>query len=142
MPTTFVNVGTGANGAGTSTVTLGAVFGFGAGQDGQAVNFQLFNSESPCVAQVLNLINGDNLINATNCPAIATAAGVFLIPPAGNGATIALKGSSAFDTGIPLGYANAPNGGPPTMLSFAATPPTSFVITTNSTVTGMILVWF
>lgn len=138
--TTFANTGTGAGGVGTSTTTLQVVFGYLAGQPGIAVNFSLFNANSPCTVQALNLISGDNVIDATNCPALATAAGVFLIPPAGNGSTIAIKGISA-DTGIPLGYTNAPNGGPPSFLSFAATPPSSFVIATNSTVTGFLLVF-
>jgi len=135
-----VNTGTGANGVGTSTTTLQVVFGYLAGQPGMALNFQLFNANSPCAVQALDLISGNNVIDATVCPALTTAAGVFLIPPVGNGATIAIKGIEA-DTGIPLGYTNAPNGGPPSFLSFAATPPTSFVIATNATVTGMLLVF-
>jgi hypothetical protein len=137
--TTFVNVGTGAGGVGASTVTLEAVFNFFSGQDGQAVNFSLFNPNSPCTVQALNLISGANTISATNCPAIATASGVFLIPPAGNGATLTIKGVSG-DTGIAIAYTGNPSAAP-SFLSFAATPPSSFVITTNSTVTGFILAW-
>lgn len=136
----FCNTGSGANGVGTSTTTLQVVFGYLVGQPGMAVNFELFNANSPCTVQALNLASGNNVIDATNCPALATAAGVFLIPPTGNGATIAIKGIAA-DTGIPLGYTNAPNGGPPSFLSFAATPPSSFVIATNSTVTNFLMVF-
>lgn len=138
MPTTFINTGTGANGAGVSTVTLGAVFGFGAGQNGQSVNFQLFNANSPCVVQSVDLTSGDNIISATTgiiCPAIATASGVFICPPIANGTTIALK-SVVPDVGIAIAFTGAPS-----FLSFAAIPPESFILNTNSTITNLILVW-
>lgn len=133
MPTQFFNVGTGAGGVGASTVTLEAVFNYFAGQNGQAVNFSLFNPNSPATIQSINLISGDNLIDATKCPALATAAGVFIMPPPDGGAVLTIKGV-ALDTGIPIAYTGAPS-----FLSFAATPPSGFVINANSTVTGLLL---
>lgn len=135
----YANTGTGSGGAGASTVSLQVVWDLFAGQNGVAVNFECFNPNSPCTPQVINLISGANTINSTNCPAIATASGVIILPPVANGATLTLKGVTG-DTGIAIAYLGAPNVAP-TFLSFAATPPSSFVITTNSTVTGLILVW-
>lgn len=136
MATVNLNVGTGSGGVGTSTVTLGAFFNvLGAGQIGQSVNFELFNPFSPCTAQAIDLVMGANTINTTTCPAMATAAGVFIIPPVGQGATLALKGISA-DTGIAIAFTGAP-----TFLSFANPPLTSFVIAAGSTVTGLVLVF-
>jgi hypothetical protein len=135
MATIFLNTGTGANGVGASTVTLQAFFNFFQGQNGESVDYELFNPNSPCVIQGINLVNGANTINATNCPALATASGLFILPPVGNGATITLKGVTG-DTGIALAFTGAP-----TFLSFGSTPPTTFVLTTNSTITNLLLGW-
>lgn len=135
MSTIFLNVGTGANGVAAATVTLQAFADWAQGQNGEMVNFELFNPQSPAVVQAISLISGANTISATNCPAIATAAGVFVIPPPANGTTITLKGLTA-DTGIPIAFTGAP-----TFISFANPPPTSFVLTTNSTITNLYLVW-
>lgn len=136
MSTTFLNVGTNANGVASATVTLQAFADWFQGQNGEMLNFELTNPNSPAVVQAISLISGNNTINSTNCPAIATAAAVFIIPPPGNGTTISLKGISA-DTGIPIAF-----GGAPTMLSLANPPLSSFVLTTNSTITNLFLVWF
>lgn len=136
MSTIFLNVGTGANGVAAATVTLQAFADWAQGQNGEMVNFELFNPQSPAVVQAINLISGANTINATNCPAIATAAGVFIVPPAGNGTTLTLKGVTG-DTGIPIAFTGAP-----TMISLANPPVSSFVLTTNSTITNLFLVWF
>lgn len=134
--TVFLNTGTGANGVGTSTTTLGVVFGIlAAGQNGQALNFSLYNPYSPCTAQSLDLISGANTINTTTCPAMATASGIFICPPVGQGATITLKGVSG-DTGIAIAFTGAP-----TFISLANPPATSFVLTTSSTITDLILVF-
>lgn len=136
MATVFLNTGTGAGGVGTSTVTLDAVFTIlAAGQSGQSVNFSLFNRNSPCAPQSIDLISGANTISTSNCPALATAAGVFIIPPPGNGTTLTLKGVTG-DTGIAIAFTGAP-----TFLSLTNTPPASFVLTASSTLTGLILVW-
>lgn len=135
MSTIFLNVGTGANGVASATVTLQAFADWFQGQNGEMVNFELTNPNSPAVVQAISLISGNNTINATNCPAIATAATVFIIPPTGNGTTISLKGISA-DTGIAVAFTGAP-----TMLSLANPPLSSFVISTNSTITNLYLVW-
>ncbi len=136
MSTTFLNVGTGSGGVGSATVTLQAFADWFAGQNGEILNFQLTNPSSPVVVQNIALASGANTINATNCPAIATAAGVFFFPPPGNGVTITLKGASG-DTGLPVAFTGAP-----TMLSFANPPLSSFVLTTNSTLANFYLVWF
>lgn len=135
MATTFLSIGTGvaASGAGSSTVNLGTLFNF-TGAATPSVDYQLFNANSPAEVQVLALTSGANTINATNCPAIATAGGVWLIPPSGNGQTITLKGISA-DTGIALNLTA------PTFLPFPLTPPTSFIITTNGAISGFKLAW-
>lgn len=133
--TTFLNVGTGANGVASATVTLQAVADWFAGQNGEMVNFELTNPFSPAVVQAISLISGANTISATNCPAIATAAGIFILPPPANGTTITLKGVSG-DTGIAI----SPTA--PTMLSLTNPPLSSFVLTTNSTITNLFLVWY
>lgn len=136
MSTLYYNVGTGANGVASATVTFQAIADWFQGQNGEMVNVQLTNPFSPAVVQSISLTSGVNTINSTNCPAIATAAGVFIVPPPANGTTITLKGASG-DTGIAIAFTGAP-----TMLSFANPPPTSFVLTTNSTITNLFLVWF
>lgn len=135
MATIFLNTGTGANGVAASTTTLQAFADWFQGQNGELVNFELFNGNSPAVTQAISLVSGANTISASNCPAIATAAGVFIVPPAGNGTTLTLKGVTG-DTGIPIAFTGAP-----TLLSFANPPPTSFVITASSTLTNLFLVW-
>jgi len=75
MATIFLNTGTGAGGIGASTTTLQVVFDFFQGQNGEAVNYSLYNPESPVTVQSINLISGANTINTTVCPALATAAG-------------------------------------------------------------------
>lgn len=134
MSTTYTNIGTGTGGAGTATVSLNAVFNLTGNNPGQSVDIQLFNANSPAVVQVLTLASGANTINATNCPAIATAGGVILIPPAANTQTIVLKGVTG-DTGVALSKVA------PTTLTFGTTPPTSFVLTTGGAITGMKLAW-
>ena len=84
MSTVFINTGTNSGGVGPSTVTLQAFFNIlDAGQIGQVVNYQLLNPDSPCNAQAIDLAMGANTISATNCPAIASAAGVFILPQIG-----------------------------------------------------------
>lgn len=136
MPTVFLNVGTGANGVASATVTLQAFADWFQGQNGEMVNFELTNPFSPAVVQAISLISGANTINATNCPAIATAAGVMILPPPANGTTLTLKGVTG-DTGLPIAFTGAP-----TVISFANPPPTSFVLTASSTLTNLLLAWF
>lgn len=136
MATTYLNIGTGSTGnavAGTSTTTIGAIFNL-TGDNGQAVDIQLYNAYSPAVLQSLGLSSGANTISTSNCPALAKAGGVILIPPSGNTTSLTLKGVSG-DTGIALSLTA------PTMLTFATTPPTSFVITTGGAITGFFLAW-
>lgn len=135
MSTIFLNVGTGANGVASATVTLQAFADWFAGQNGEMLNFELTNPQSPAVVQAISLISGANTISATNCPAIATAAGCFIVPPPANGTTITLKGAAG-DAGIAI----SPTA--PTMLSLTNPPLSSFVLTTNSTITNLFIVWF
>lgn len=134
MATTFLPYGFGSGGAGTATVILTATFNFTGSTMGNAVDFQLFNANSPCDVQVLYLASGANTINSTNCPAIATAGGVWLIPPTGNATAVTLKGVTG-DTGIALSLTC------PTFVSFAVVPPTSFVLTAGGAITGYKLAW-
>lgn len=133
--TTFFPFGaTNATGVGTSTIQLTARFNFTGTTMGNAVDFQLFNNQSPCDLQSINLASGANTINATACPALPSAGGVWFIPPAANIATVTLKGVSG-DTGLALSPSL------PTFIPFAATPPTSFVLTTSDAITGFKLAW-
>lgn len=139
MSTIFINTGSGAGGVAASTTTLQVVSDWFAGQNGEMVNFEMFNPNSPAVVQAINLISGNNPINATVCPALPTAAAMIIIPPVGNGATLTIKGINA-DTGIPIASTGSPSAAP-TMISFASVPPTALVINANSTVTGLLLVF-
>lgn len=133
--TTFIPFGaTNATGVGTSTINLTARFNFTGTTLGNAVDFQLFNAQSPCDVQSLNLVSGANTINAAACPALASAGGVWLIPPTGNIVTITLKGVTG-DTGVALSMTA------PTFLAFNSTPPTSFVLTTSDVINGFKLAW-
>lgn len=132
--TTFLPYGFGSGGVGTATLVLTGTFNFTGTTLGNAIDFQLFNSNSPCDIQILNLVTGANTINATNCPALATAGGVWLMPPTGNGQTVTLKGASG-DTGIALSLSC------PTFISFASTPPTTIVLTSGGAITGYKLAW-
>lgn len=133
MSTTNVNIGTGSGGAGQSTITLLAAINLST-DAATAADFSVYNANSPCTPQVLNLISGANTISSTNCPALAQSGAVMLIPPSGNIVTLTLKGISA-DTGVALGLTA------PTLITFPVSPPSSFVITTNNTITGFTLLW-
>lgn len=135
MATTYLNTGATASPyASTSTAQLNIAFDF-TGDSALALDFQLFNSASPATSQVLNLANGDNTINATNCPALTYASGLVIVPPNGNGNAITIKGIGA-DTGLPISPIA------PFIYPFAVTPPTSFVINTTGGITGVTLIWF
>lgn len=131
--TTNINIGTGTGGAGQSTLTLQAAINLST-DAATAASFSLFNANSPCTPQVINLISGANTINAAACPALPQSGGVLLIPPAGNIVTLTLKGVTG-DTGVALSLTA------PTWIPFTSTPPSAFVITTNSTITGFVLLW-
>lgn len=134
MATTYLSYGVGNGGAGTTTLVLTGTFNFTGTTLGNAIDFQLFNANSPCDVQVLNLNSGANTIDATSCPAISSAGGVWLIPPAGNATAVSIKGISA-DTGLALSLTC------PAFIPFAVVPPTSFVLTTGGAITGYKLVW-
>lgn len=127
-----VNIGIGSGGVGTSTSQLLVTFALST--TGDAINIQLFNPNSPCVLQSLNLTSGNNTINATVCPALPQAGGMILIPPTDNGQTLALKGITA-DTGIAISLVS------PTLIGLAPAPPTSFVITAGGAITGFQICW-
>lgn len=127
------NIGTGTFGIGFSTITLKANYNFGE-EDATAVDYVLTNNNSPLTSQAINLVTGNNTINATVCPALPQAGGVFIIPPTGNGALLTLKGATG-DTGIVLNLTA------PTFIPFNVSPPASFVISAASSVTGLVLAW-
>lgn len=134
MATTYTNIGTSTGGVGTAAISLQAQTNITGADPGNAFNAVLFNSNSPANVQALTLASGANTINATNCPALANAGAVFLVPPSTNTQTITLKGASG-DTGIALSL-TAPH-----MLTFPVTPPSSFVLTTGGIITGFLLIW-
>lgn len=135
MATTYYNLGGTSGGFGSSTFTLQLVFNLTGSNPTPSVDVQMFNGNSPCVPQVLSLGSGDTTINATNCPALATAGGLVIIPPQSNANILKIKGV-ALDTGITLAPAA------PQILTFTpGTPPSSFVINaSNATVID--LIWF
>lgn len=133
MATINQNIGTGTGGAGSATITLGAACNLSSDL-ATFIDFALYNANSPCTPQVINLTSGANTINATACPALPQCGAVILVPPTGNIVTLTLKGVTG-DTGVALSLTG------PQLLTFSATPPSSFVITTNNTVTGFILIW-
>lgn len=129
-----INVGLGTGGIGTLTLLIQAIANYDQ-QLAQIFDAELWNPNTPANIQTLNLTTGANTISASNCPSIAQAGGVVLIPPNPNSVTITLKGVTG-DTGVPLST-NAP-----TVWTFANPPPTSFVLTTSSTIAGMRFLWF
>jgi len=78
----------------------------------------------------VNLASGANTINVPTW-----AAGAIITPPATNTVALTLKGISG-DTGIAIGNTA------PMMLSFPASPPTSFVISAASLTTGLTTITF
>lgn len=133
MSTTHIPIGVGANGVGVSVVAINV--GWTLSTPGTALDTQLINVNSPCTPQSVNLVMGDNTINATTCPALPQAGGVVLIPPNGNGQLLTLK-VVAGDTGLPISAVA------PSVYSFSPTPPTSFIINAGGAVTGFQLLWF
>lgn len=134
MSTTYATIGVSSGGVGVSTIILKALATLTGSNGGTLADFELSNVQSPAVVQALSLANGANTINTTTCPALATAGAVILRPPTSNTNALTLKGVSG-DTGISL------NPAAPHLLTFASTPPTSFVITTTGGITGFELIW-
>lgn len=133
MPTVALTFGTGINGVGWSRVSLAATFNFG--EDTNTVtDYVLTNQNSPCTPQQFPLNSGNTTINATVCPALPEAGGVWLIPGPTNGSALTLKGATG-DTGIPLNLTA------PTFIPFPVSPPSSFVINAASTCSTMVLLW-
>jgi hypothetical protein len=133
MPTIALNIGTGSGGVGFSQITLQALLNFGE-MSAQVVDYALTNQNSPATAQAFPLSSGNTTINATVCPALASAGGVFICPGPGNGTLLTLKGASG-DTGIVLNLTA------PTFIPFNVSPPTSFVLYAASTCATLVLVW-
>lgn len=129
MPVVHVNLGIGSGGVGGSTTNLSADFDLNTA--GNAFAFQLYNANSPATLQSVNLTTGANTFNTTNCPALATAGGVWIIPPFANGQTLTIKGVSA-DTGLSMFP-----GGAPMFWPLATSPQASFVITSGGAVTNL-----
>lgn len=133
--TSYYTIGVTSGGFGTSVGQFLISFNLTGNNPTQALNAQLWNPQSPCSPQVFTLNSGANTINATSCPAITTAGGVVIVPPASNTNTITLKGISA-DTGVVLAPAT------PFIWTFTpGSPPSSFVLTaSNATVVDFL--WF
>lgn len=131
MPLVHINLGVGTGGVGTSTTSLECDTNLNT--TGSALSFQLFNPNSPAVFQAVNLTTGNNTFNTTNCPALATAGGVWIIPPFGQGQALIVKGVAG-DTGLSMFP-----GGAPMFWPLASAPQTSFVINAAGAVTGLIL---
>lgn len=129
----LINIGTGSGGVGTSTTSI--EISFALSTTGDALNIQLFNANSPCVVQSLNLVMGNNTINTTSCPAMATAGAMLILPPTNNGEAMTLKGIAA-DTGIPISTVGA------TLLSLNTSPLTSFVINAAGAITNLQIAFF
>jgi len=129
------NIGYGSGGVGIATIGLQINASYGENV-GNLLDYVLTNNNSPAVVQAVNLASGNNTFTTTTCPALATAGGVAIVPPLTSGATLSLKGITA-DTGIAI------NGAVPTVLTFAnGAPPSQFVLTSNGTVNGVLLVFF
>lgn len=131
MPLVHINLGIGSGGVGTSTVNLECDTNLNT--TGSALSFQLFNPNSPATFQAVNLTTGANTFNTTTCPALASAGGVWIIPPFGQGQSLTIKGVSG-DTGLSMFP-----GGAPMFWPLASSPQASFVITAGGSVTGLIL---
>lgn len=135
MSTSYYNLGVTQGGFGTATVLLQVVFNLTGSNPTPSVDAEMFNPQSPCSPQVLSLTSGNNTMSATNCPALATAGGVVIMPPQTNANTLILKGASG-DTGVTIAPAA------PTVWTFTpGTPPTSFVINVSNA-TVLDLIWF
>lgn len=128
-----VFIGIGSGGVGTSTTSL--VVNFSLATTGEAINFEIFNANSPATLQSVNLVSGNNTFNTTTCPALLQAGAVMIIPPTGNGEALTIKGITA-DTGLSISPVM------PTTLGLSPTPLTSFVINSAGTVTGLQLLFF
>lgn len=134
MSTVAVNFGTGTGGIGFSQIILQALFNYGQ-TSAQSVDYWLTNQNSPLTPQPFPLVTGNNVVNQTNCPALANAGGVIIIPGIANGSLITLKGAAG-DTGIVLNLAA------PTFIPFNVSPPASFYLSVPSgSCPTMVLVW-
>lgn len=132
------NIGTGSGGIGTSFLQLTLTAQYQSQVPltvGTLSDWLLTNLNATPTVQPVNLTTGNNTINATLCPALATAGGVLIVPPQGNGTNITFKGAAG-DTGVVLSAIA------PSMLTFAVTPPTSFVLNVSSGITAVELIFF
>lgn len=118
-------IGTLSGGEGTSALTLSLALNLISSM--VAFEATLSNANSPVFAETKTLSSGDNTITVPS-----KAGGVVVVPPAGN--TQALKLVSA--SGITV----SPTA--PIVLTFASTPPASFVINAAGTVTSAKFYWF
>jgi hypothetical protein len=134
MATTYLAFGTGSGGIGMATVTLKGVLNLTGSDPGDVADLELSNVNSPGAVQLLNLSSGANTINATNCPALASAGMVIIVPPVANTNGITLKGASA-DTGIQLSLTS------PSVITFPTSPQSSFVLTAGGSISGLKLIW-
>lgn len=133
MPTIALNFGVGTGGVAFSQIVLQALFNFGE-TSAPSLDYALTNQNSPATVQAFPILTGNTTINATVCPALTSAGGVFICPGPTNGTLLTLKGATG-DAGIVLNLTV------PTFIPFNVTPPTSFVLSAGSGCPTLILVW-
>jgi len=90
------------------------------------------NEDSPGAISIYSLVSGANTITVPTGG--SSPKGATIVPPAENTVTLTLKGVSG-DTGILLSPTD------PTSIAFGASPPVSFVITTNGVLDGLRIIW-
>lgn len=89
------------------------------------------NAASAGSIEIKTLSSGANTITIPTGGTVPTA--VVIVPPAGNVVTLTLKGVTG-DTGVPLHLTD------PTTIAFPSAS-TTFVLTTNATLTGIRFYW-
>lgn len=130
MPAASNNVGSGSGGVGTGTI---AVTLTGAFTNGGSTSISLpssVNANSPLASYLQDMASGANTITISS-----KASCLVIVPPAGNVATMTLKGVGG-DTGISIGLLA------PQVLQFPSTPPASVVLNISAAVTGFQIIQY
>lgn len=133
MATVALNFGVGTGGVAWSQIFLQSQVNYGETSN-TVTDYALTNQNSPATAQAFPVNSGNTTINATVCPALASAGGVIICPGPTNGTLLTLKGATG-DTGIVLNLTA------PTFIPFNISPPSSFVLSAASGCPTLILVW-
>lgn len=125
------SIGTGTGGVGTAIVNVRCGGSVGGETPGVLQESVLKNNNSPLYPQLVTLTG--TTFSAVAIP--TKAGGVIIQPPAGNTATLTIKGITG-DTGIAI------NKLAPTMLVFDTTPPATLGMVASATITDIKLTWF